>query len=152
MSDPQRIQSKPTIMQLEIKNLDELATAAKQLLHFASGWKVFTLSGEMGTGKTTFIKALCQELEVIDLVNSPTYALVNEYHGPNKVYHFDLFRLKSLSEAFDIGFEDYLSENTYCFIEWPNIVQSLLENHISIQINSLSNGHRMFSFERINVA
>jgi tRNA threonylcarbamoyladenosine biosynthesis protein TsaE len=101
---------------------------AKKIIDFAGGLKVWSFEGEMGAGKTTLIKAICQILGVIDTVSSPTYSLVNEYaSGPsNTIFHFDFYRINSESEALDLGFEDYLGSDQLCLIEWPSKVPSLL--------------------------
>ena len=100
--------------------------------------RIFAISGEIGVGKTTFIKYFCKELGVRDLVNSPTFSIVNEYLKDNneKIFHFDFYRLDSIKEAIDIGSEMYFNSGNYCFIEWPKLINELLpENYISISIN-----------------
>jgi len=100
--------------------------------------RVFAISGELGIGKTTFIKYFCVELGVIDVVNSPTFSIVNEYLNDQneKIFHFDFYRLEDIKEAIDIGSEMYFNSANYCFIEWPNLIETLLpDNHISISIN-----------------
>ena len=88
---------------------------------------VYLLKGEMGAGKTTFVKELCKELKIEDTVNSPTFAIVNEYKGKNNtIYHFDCYRLKNIQEAIEIGFEDYINSENLCLIEWPEIVENLI--------------------------
>jgi tRNA threonylcarbamoyladenosine biosynthesis protein TsaE len=104
-----------------LSSLSEIpGTAAKFLADFSSS-RIFAFHGELGAGKTTFIKALCAELGVKNAMSSPSFSLVNEYHDANHnpVYHFDLYRLKSPEEAFDIGLEEYIYSGNYCFIEWP---------------------------------
>jgi tRNA threonylcarbamoyladenosine biosynthesis protein TsaE len=116
-----------------VKNLeilleeDKLSEAARALIQFAGDRKIFLFNGEMGAGKTTFIKALCKELGVDENMSSPTYSIVNEYinSSGNKVFHFDLYRLKNIEECFDIGMEEYLDSGDYCFIEWPEIAQPI---------------------------
>ena len=91
--------------------------------------KVTIISGFLGAGKTTFIKALCEAMGVEDEVNSPTFALVNEYYIPKTdrhVYHFDFYRINKEEEVYDIGYEDYFYSDSYCFIEWPELVENLL--------------------------
>lgn len=88
---------------------------------------VYLLKGEMGAGKTTFVKELCKELKIEDTVNSPTFAIVNEYKGKNNtIYHFDCYRLKNIQEAIEIGFEEYINSENLCLIEWPEIVENLI--------------------------
>jgi tRNA threonylcarbamoyladenosine biosynthesis protein TsaE len=109
-------------------SLNDLDRVAKELIDFASNKRVFALHGEMGAGKTTFVKSLGAALGVQDIIQSPTFSIVNEYQTSNneKVYHFDFYRLEKLEEAYDIGYEHYLSSGNYCFIEWPEKVESLL--------------------------
>lgn len=110
-----------------ISAIDELPRVAENLLSFASEERVFVFYGEMGAGKTTFIKALCKQLGVTDTVSSPTFSIVNEYESPHgSIYHFDFYRLKDQSEAFDLGYEDYLYSGKYCLIEWPEKIRDLI--------------------------
>jgi tRNA threonylcarbamoyladenosine biosynthesis protein TsaE len=99
----------------------------------------------MGSGKTTFIKSLCQELGVEDAINSPTFAIVNEYedkHGET-IYHFDFYRIKSIEEVYNMGYEEYVYSNAYCFMEWPELIEELLpEDHIRVDINEEPDGTR----------
>jgi len=90
--------------------------------------RVFALYGSMGAGKTTFIKAICSVLGVADIVQSPTFSIVNEYKtvAGDSIYHFDFYRIRKTEEAFDIGYEDYLYSGTYCFMEWPEMIETLL--------------------------
>ena len=114
-----------------ISALDELPGAAVKLLSFASQERVFLFYGEMGAGKTTFIKALCEQLGVTDTTSSPTFSIVNEYeYASGSVYHFDFYRLKDQSEAFDLGYEDYLYSGQYCFIEWPEKIPDLIPQRV----------------------
>lgn len=109
-----------------MKNTGGLAAAAQQLLEFAGDKKVFLFEGDMGAGKTTFIKSLCEQLGSADVVSSPTFSIVNEYDYPEGlIYHFDFYRLKSEAEAYDLGYEDYFYSGNYCFIEWPSKVENL---------------------------
>lgn len=111
-----------------IKSEKEIDTAALQFLNLMDDAKVYAFYGEMGAGKTTFIKAICRALDVQDNVSSPTFALVYEYFSSQKgpVYHFDLYRIKDLSELYDLGYEDYFYSNNLCFIEWPELAEDLL--------------------------
>jgi len=99
----------------------------------------------MGVGKTTFIKALCNEMGVIDIVTSPTFALINEYQTTNsdKIFHFDFYRIEKLEEVFDFGYEDYFYSNHFCFIEWPDKVAEILpENTVYVQMIENPDGSR----------
>ncbi|TAE06822.1 MAG: tRNA (adenosine(37)-N6)-threonylcarbamoyltransferase complex ATPase subunit type 1 TsaE [Bacteroidetes bacterium] len=116
-------------MIFEIKNLAELPEVAEKILNFAENSpKVWLFQGEMGAGKTTLIKALGKALGVTDTIQSPTYSLVNEYISPTvgKIYHFDLYRLKHETEAYDFGIEEYLDSGRYCWIEWAERIPNLL--------------------------
>jgi len=107
--------------------------------------RVFAFDAPMGAGKTTFIKQLCDELESEDVVNSPTFAIVNVYETQQagEVYHFDCYRLKDIAEAQDFGAEEYLYSGKLCLIEWPHIIQALLpEDTVWIKIKVLENGDR----------
>ncbi|MFN0188378.1 MAG: tRNA (adenosine(37)-N6)-threonylcarbamoyltransferase complex ATPase subunit type 1 TsaE [Bacteroidia bacterium] len=109
----------------ELKDLDSIA---KELLEFIGDHRVLCFYGELGAGKTTFIKAICRQLGVNDAVQSPTFSIVNEYKasGGEPIYHFDFYRLKTEEEAYDLGYEQYLFSNYFCFIEWPEKVEDLL--------------------------
>jgi len=113
--------------QIIINNISELPTAAKELLHSFHG-KVILFYGEMGAGKTTLIKAICEELGVKDVVTSPTFSIVNEYHTVKneKIYHFDFYRINSVDEAYDLGYEEYFYSKSYCLIEWPEKIAEIL--------------------------
>jgi len=107
--------------------------------------KVILFEAEMGTGKTTLIKALCKALKVEDTINSPTFSLVNEYQTTDgkQIYHFDFYRLKSEKEALDFGVEDYLYSGSYCFLEWSEKIPNLIpDKHTLIKIKTLENGNR----------
>jgi tRNA threonylcarbamoyladenosine biosynthesis protein TsaE len=119
-------------LKLNISDIDMHAAAAKQLIDFAGKERVFLFNAPMGAGKTTFIKSLCRYLGVIDTMSSPTYSIVNEYDtkGEFKIYHFDLYRLRSSEELFEIGIEDYLSSGNYVFIEWPELAMPFLDSYL----------------------
>ncbi len=112
----------------KVNDESELFQVAKELIDFADSQKVFCLFGEMGAGKTTFVKAICKALGVVDLVSSPTFSIVNEYATDKgeAVFHFDFYRIRNLEEAYDIGYENYFFSGDYCFIEWPEKIESLL--------------------------
>ena len=112
-----------------IHHLDEIREVARRFLDAMDDRTVFAFRGTMGAGKTTFIKALCEELGVQDVINSPTFAIVNEY-GPTDdgrlIYHFDFYRINKPEEAYDFGYEDYIYSDALCFIEWPEKIEELL--------------------------
>jgi len=138
-------------MLLPIKNLNELDAAAQTIISFASNNRIFLFQGQMGAGKTTLIKSLCKALGSDDNITSPTFSIVNEYRAiPNNIYHFDFYRLKTQTEALDLGFEEYLYSGNYCFIEWPDKIPDLLPLHyISINIEVLADGSRQISIGQI---
>lgn len=113
-----------TFKSVEMKDLDELA---KKLMTQHS-LKIWLMLGEMGAGKTTFVKSFCKALQVVDNMSSPTFSIVNEYktESQSSVFHFDFYRIKNQQEAFDIGIEEYFYSNEYCFIEWPERIPDLL--------------------------
>lgn len=128
----------------------DLGKAAALLLDSFSGKRFFAVYGEMGAGKTTFIKAICEKLNVTDIVGSPTFSIVNIYQTKDieEVFHFDLYRINSVEELFDIGYEDYFFSNSICFVEWPDKIENLLpEDAIKIFIEvRLSDGARIIKF------
>lgn len=107
---------------------EELEQAGKALLAGFPDQRVFAFYGQLGVGKTTFVKAICRLLAVEDVVSSPTYSLINEYRlaGGDSVYHFDFYRVKKLEEVFDLGYEDYFYSGSFCFIEWPERLEPLI--------------------------
>ena len=138
-------------MKIQIPDLLELPDAAEKILDFSQKEKIFLFEGGMGVGKTTLIKDLCSQLGSDDLVSSPTYSIVNEYSYPKgKIFHFDFFRIKSEAEAFDIGFEEYLYSGDYCFIEWPEKIQSMWPLHyITVSIDQSEDRLRNIRVTRI---
>ena len=126
-------------------SLNEIEQVAQELLSIPSLKKVITFNAEMGAGKTTLIKALVNELGVLDNSSSPTFSLVNEYQTENGeiVYHFDLYRLNSEEEAYDMGVDEYFYSGNWCFIEWPEKTPNLIPiDHASISIKVLEDGKR----------
>lgn len=126
--------------------------SALDILHRTEPHRVFAFEGQMGAGKTTFIKHLCEQMGTSDVVNSPTFAIVNVYDVTlpqrGEVYHFDCYRLKDIREAMDFGAEEYLYSGNYCFIEWPKLIESLLpEDTVYIYITPLENGDRELRIE-----
>ena len=138
-------------MNLPVKSIDELKGAAKQLIDFSDKEKIFLFYGDMGAGKTTFIKSLCAYLGVREGVTSPTFSIVNEYEGEKtKVFHFDFYRLKNQSEALDMGYEEYFYSDNYCFIEWPEKIADLLPPHyIRVKIEVLGSDERLLTCDKI---
>ncbi|MEZ4886064.1 MAG: tRNA (adenosine(37)-N6)-threonylcarbamoyltransferase complex ATPase subunit type 1 TsaE [Chitinophagales bacterium] len=136
---------------IEVTHINDLKEAVDSLLAYAADEKVFAFYGEMGAGKTTFVQQICKQLQSKDAVSSPTYALVNEYTLPdgNPVFHLDLYRLKDLEEAYDIGIEEYLYSGHYCLIEWPQIIEPLLEGYIKVNIGLTANKHRLITINKI---
>ena len=126
--------------------------SALDILKKAEPHRVFAFDGQMGAGKTTFIKKLCEQMGTTDVVNSPTFAIVNVYDVEQpyrgEVYHFDCYRLKDIREAIDFGAEDYLYSGNYCFIEWPEMIEALLpEDTVYIRITPKENGDRLLTIE-----
>ena len=138
-------------MELAVKSTNELHNAAEKLIRFADTEKIFLFYGDMGAGKTTLIKSLCEYLGVKEPATSPTFSIVNEYVGTNdKIYHFDFYRLKKQEEALDMGYEEYFYSGSYCFIEWPEKIADLLPDHyIRVDIKVLSNTERFLTFKKI---
>jgi len=130
-----------------IDNLAELPIVANDFIEQAKGKTVFAFLGEMGAGKTTFIKSVCEKLGVEDVINSPTFAIVNAYYSPllnDSVYHFDLYRVKTTEEALNTGIEEYLESGSLCFIEWPEIVRTILPQAACwVKITEQENGSRI---------
>ncbi len=127
---------------LTIKSTDSIQETAREFMGLMGDDTVFAFYGKMGAGKTTFIKALCKELGVEDEVNSPTFAIINEYRSATTaelIYHFDFYRIKKLDEVYDLGYEDYFYSGALCFIEWPELIEELLPldaKKVSITENS----------------
>lgn len=114
-------------MTVQFHQLAELDAVAHKLLAEGRAYSVWLFEGDMGAGKTTLIKALCRALGVVSMVQSPTFSIVNEYttHEGHSVYHFDCYRLRNAAEALDIGIEEYFDSGDYCFVEWPERIESL---------------------------
>lgn len=132
--------------QIEVNNIQELPQAAASLLPEIRKATVVAFYGKMGVGKTTLIKELCSQLGITDVVNSPTFSLVNEYrtNSGDKVYHFDFYRINKLEEVYDFGYEEYFYSNSLCLIEWPELIEPLLpEDCLRIQIEEQPDGSRI---------
>jgi len=137
-------------MRIEIKSLHELPTIANTILNAFPDERIFLFYGDMGAGKTTFINALCEALDVQDHTSSPTFSIINEYaskHGP--LYHFDFYRLKNETEAFDMGYEEYFYSGNYCFVEWPEKIANLLpSSYVKIKMEVTENQNRFMTVEK----
>jgi tRNA threonylcarbamoyladenosine biosynthesis protein TsaE len=138
-------------MDIEVNSLADLNVVAQQLSDFAGSEKVFIFEGDMGAGKTTFIKTFCAALGVTDVVSSPTYSIVNEYDSPiGSVFHFDFYRIKDIREAYDLGYEEYFYGGGICLIEWPERVEELLpEHYIKVEIKVLAEDRRLFKLSKV---
>ena len=141
-------------MEIKIQSLEHIHEAAREFIAAMGDNTVFALYGKMGACKTTFIKALCQELGVEDVVTSPTFAVINEYRSDiagELIYHFDFYRIKKLEEVYDMGYEDYFYSGALCFIEWPELVEELLPgNTIKVTIEELEDGSRKLTMENLD--
>lgn len=137
-------------MTFEIKSLDTIRETAREFINNMGERTVFAFYGSMGAGKTTFVKAVCEELGVKDVVNSPTFAIINEYEveGKAPIFHFDFYRINKPEEAFDFGYEDYFYSGSICFIEWPEKIEALLpENCVKVTIEEQADGSRKIEVE-----
>lgn len=132
-------------MKILIKDKRQLSAAAKKLLKHTGDSRIFAFYGSMGAGKTTIIKAICEVLGATDIVSSPTFTLVNEYRTfkGETLYHIDFYRIKKKEEVFDFGIEEYLSGDSYCFMEWPELVEEILPpERVSVRITVDDNEQR----------
>ena len=137
-------------MEIKINSLDSIREAARQFIDGIGQHRVFAFYGNMGAGKTTFVKAICEELGVDDVITSPTFAIINEYAldsdllpDISSVYHFDFYRIKKLEEVYDMGYEDYFYSGALCFIEWPELIEELLpEDAVKVSIKENPDGSR----------
>ncbi|MEI7595181.1 MAG: tRNA (adenosine(37)-N6)-threonylcarbamoyltransferase complex ATPase subunit type 1 TsaE [Bacteroidota bacterium] len=139
-------------MNFKASSIDDLSAISKQIIENFSSEKVFAFYGSMGAGKTTLIKEICKTLGVSDNVTSPTFAIVNQYtDNTNKpIFHFDFYRIKKLSEAYDLGYEDYFYGGNYCLIEWPELIEELLPlSFVKVSIIE-ENNERTIIVEQVN--
>ncbi|MDR1370458.1 MAG: tRNA (adenosine(37)-N6)-threonylcarbamoyltransferase complex ATPase subunit type 1 TsaE [Dysgonamonadaceae bacterium] len=141
------------MVNIQIQNTAAIHDAAREFIPFIKENTVFAFNGKMGAGKTTFIKAICEELGVSDVINSPTFAIINEYRSDTTaelIYHFDFYRVNNIREAYNIGIEDYFESGALCFIEWPEKIEKLLpENTVFVTIEEQENGSRTVTFNDI---
>ena len=134
-------------MEIRIENIEKIREAAREFVANIGDSTVFAFYGKMGAGKTTFIKAVCEELGVEDVITSPTFAIVNEYRSDASgelIYHFDFYRVKKIEEVYDMGFEDYFYSGALCFIEWPELCEEVFpEDTVKVTIEESSDGTRV---------
>ncbi len=144
-------------MEIKIQNIDTIRESAREFIQNIGEQKVFAFYGKMGAGKTTFVKAICEELGVQDVITSPTFAIVNEYEvnlnsqtsnlNVQSIFHFDFYRIKRLEEVYDMGYEDYFYSGALCFIEWPELIEDLLpEDAVKVTITENTDGTRTVTF------
>ena len=140
------------MISLVIKDIDYIREAAREFIANIGEHRVFAFYGKMGAGKTTFVKAICEELGVDDVITSPTFAIVNEYtlHTPHstfhtpQIYHFDFYRIKRLEEVYDMGYEEYFYSGALCFIEWPELIEDILpDDAVRVSIEEQPDGSRV---------
>ena len=131
-------------MEIKINDLGSIREAARQFIAQIGEHKVFAFYGSMGAGKTTFVKAICEELGVEDVITSPTFAVINEYQAKDGlIFHFDFYRIKKLEEVYDMGYEDYFYSGSLCFIEWPELIEELLpDDAVHVFIEEQPDGSR----------
>lgn len=132
-------------MIITVDKLADLDAAAKKVIEAIGNRKVVALYGQMGAGKTTLIKHICKALGVQDVVNSPSFSLVNEYQRSNgePIYHFDFYRINKIEEAFDFGYEEYFFSNNLCLIEWPEVIEDLIpDDAVKLVIRVIDEGRR----------
>ena len=160
------------MISIVIKDIDHIREAAREFIEQIGDHRVFAFYGKMGAGKTTFVKAICEELGVDDVITSPTFAIINEYtatpptaaanssfslrecgvanftlHSSLQIYHFDFYRIKKLEEVYDMGYEDYFYSGALCFIEWPELIEDILpDDAVRVSIAEQEDGSRVVSF------
>ena len=138
-------------MTIHCKELADLPGAANEIFKIGRDYKIWIFKGRLGSGKTTLIKTMLEQSGVEDIVNSPSYAIINEYLSNNGhiIYHFDCFRLKDIHEAFDIGVEEYLDSGNLCLVEWPEVIEPMLpDRFFEININNPNHEERIFKLKK----
>jgi tRNA threonylcarbamoyladenosine biosynthesis protein TsaE len=136
-------------MEIRITDIDHIREAAREFVEHIGDRRVFAFYGKMGAGKTTFVKAICEELGVDDVITSPTFAIINEYTSTkdDTIYHFDFYRIKKLEEVYDMGYEDYFYSGALCFIEWPELIEEILpDDAVRVSITEQDDGSRIVTF------
>ena len=136
-------------MEIKIENIDHIREAAREFIQHIGDHRVFAFYGKMGAGKTTFVKAICEELGVDDVITAPTFAIVNEYTSGegDSIFHFDFYRIKKIEEVYDMGYEDYFYSGSLCFIEWPELIEDILpDDAIRVNIAEQEDGSRLVAF------
>ena len=136
-------------MDIIIKDIEHIREAAREFIKQIGDRHVFAFYGKMGAGKTTFVKAICEELGVEDVITSPTFAIINEYTTGegDSLFHFDFYRIKKLEEVYDMGYEDYFYSGALCFIEWPELIEDILpDDAVRVSIAEQEDGSRVVSF------
>ena len=134
---------------IKIQDIEHIREAAREFIQHIGDRRVFAFYGKMGAGKTTFVKAICEELGVEDVITSPTFAIINEYQvvGAQTIYHFDFYRIKKLEEVYDMGYEDYFYSGALCFIEWPELIEEILpDDAVRVSITEQEDNSRLVSF------
>jgi tRNA threonylcarbamoyladenosine biosynthesis protein TsaE len=134
---------------IRIQDIDHIREAAREFIEHIGDRRVFAFYGKMGAGKTTFVKAICEELGVDDIITSPTFAIINEYTSAkdDTIYHFDFYRIKKLEEVYDMGYEDYFYSGALCFIEWPELIEEILpDDAVRVSITEQDDGSRIVTF------
>ena len=143
-------------MDIIIKDIEHIREAAREFIKQIGDRHVFAFYGKMGAGKTTFVKAICEELGVEDVITSPTFAIINEYTidklqtsniKHQSIYHFDFYRIKKIEEVYDMGYEDYFYSGALCFIEWPELIEDILpDDAVHVSITEQEDGSRLVTF------
>ncbi len=134
---------------IRIQDIDHIREAAREFIEHIGDRRVFAFYGKMGAGKTTFVKAICEELGVDDVITSPTFAIINEYTSAkdDTIFHFDFYRIKKLEEVYDMGYEDYFYSGALCFIEWPELIEEILpDDAVRVSITEQDDGSRIVTF------